>query len=201
MSYPTAFFNDAMHINTSSLQLTDDEFVRFCEDNPDLRVERTEDKIIVIMSPNYTKTGFYHGIIIGRLVAWNSDAGQGLIFDSSAGFFLADGSVRMPDASWVSNHAWNAIPSADREKYIHLCPDFVVEVKSKTDRLPDLQQKMEAWIKNGCRLAWLIDPEAEKVLLYKKNSVVREISGFDNTLSGEDILNGFSFKLSDLRLD
>jgi Uma2 family endonuclease len=192
---------EMMTINTEAFRLTDAEFERFCQDNPELRVERNANKEIIIMSPNYTKSGFQHGALLSALFDWNSKEKSGYVFDSSAGFSLRDSSVRMLDVSWVSKEGWKSLDEEDKEKFIHYCPEFVVEIKSKSDRLKDLQLKMKSWIANGCKLAWLIDPEEEKVWIYRADVSIDDIENFEMPLSGETILEGFSFDLKTLRLE
>jgi Uma2 family endonuclease len=181
--------------------MTDEEFERFCLDNPDLRIERNANKEILIMSPNYTKSGFHHAILVAALVDWNLKAKRGYAFDSSAGFTLKDGSVRMPDVSWVSKEAWSFLKDDEKERFIRLCPEFVVEIKSKSDRIKELKNKMQSWIMNGAKLGWLIDPEEEKAWIYRTNGSIDEVTSFDNTLSGEAVLPGFFFTLTALRLE
>ncbi len=183
-------------INTSAFgQLTDEQFFDFCQQNRDLRMERTADGQIIIMTPTGGITGNRNSEISRQLANWNVQYKKGVTFDSSAGFTLPDTSVLSPDASWMSKERWEALSIEQQEKFPPLCPDFVIELRSKTDNLTELQKKMTAWIQNGCQLAWLIDPENEQVFIYKPGREEEKEAGFDNTLSGEDVLPGFSFDL------
>jgi len=183
-------------INTSAFgQLTDEQFFDFCQQNRDLRMERTADGQIIIMTPTGGITGNRNSEILFHLNLWNKKDQRGYVFDSSTGFTLPDTSVRSPDASWMSKERWEALSIAQQEKFPPLCPDFVIELRSKTDNLVALKNKMTVWIQNGCQLAWLIDPENEQVFIYKPGREEEKEAGFDNTLSGEDVLPGFSFDL------
>jgi Uma2 family endonuclease len=192
---------ELMTINTEAFRMTDEEFERFCLDNPELRIERTAEREIIIMSPNYTKSGFQHVAFLSALFDWNRNKKLGYVFDSSAGFSLQDGSVRMPDTSWVSKKGWASLTESDKEKFIHYCPEFIVEIKSKSDRLKDLQTKMKSWIENGTKLVWLIDPDEEKSWIYRADGSIEEFIDFEKPLSGESILPNFSFDLKALRLE
>jgi Uma2 family endonuclease len=187
---------DNIILNTSAFgQLTDEQFFDFCQQNRDLRIERTANGEIIIMTPTGGITGNRNNEISRQLANWNVQYKKGVTFDSSAGFTLPDTSVRSPDASWISKERWERLTREEQEKFPPLCPDFVIELRSKHDNLPELQNKMKDWMNNGCQLAWLIDPENQQVFIYKQEGLAKTISGFDNTLSGENILQGFSFDL------
>lgn len=177
-------------------QMTDEEFYRFCQDNRDLRIERNEHREIIIMSPTGSLSGYLNAEILRQLANWNIEHKLGKTFDSSTGFKLPDGSNRSPDAAWVSNEAWNQLSEAEKRKFAPLCPEFVVELKSDTDDIADLKKKMQMWLINGCQLAWLIDPDEEKAYVYRPDRAVELVEGFDQTLSGEDVLPKFSLHLS-----
>ena len=179
--------------------MTDDEFFRFCQDNPDLRLERNRHGEIIIMSPSGTRSGNRSGRIFGALYVWNENHLLGEVFDSSTGFRLPDGSVLSPDAAWVPRADWEALSREEQEKFAPICPAFLVELKSPSDSLRALQEKMEAWIDNGARLAWLIDPGEERVYIYRADGSREEIDGFDGAASGEDVLPGFTLELDALR--
>ncbi len=180
-------------------RLTDDEFFHFCRQNPDLRIERNSHGEIVIISPTGSLSGKRSGIIFGQLYVWNEQHRAGHVFDSSTGFTLPDGSVLSPDAAWVPREAWEALSREEQAKFAPVCPAFVVELKSSSDVLRALQDKMQVWMANGCRLAWLIDPEAEAVFVYRADGTRDEIHGFDRSANGEDVLPGFDLELAALR--
>ncbi len=126
--------------------MTDAEFLRFCQDNRDLNIERNAQREIIIMSPTHTSTGFVNLRIATQIDVWTQQSQLGIAFDSSAGFTLPDGSMRSPDVSWVALQRWQQLTEAQKEGFAAVCPDFVLELKSKTDRLSDLQEKMESYV-------------------------------------------------------
>lgn len=181
------------------IHLSDDEFFSFCQHNADLNIERKANQEIVIMSPTGSLTGFYNTKIIVQLELWNEQHQLGLVFDSSAGFTLPDGSVKSPDTSWLSIDKWKNLTSTQKEKFAPVCPEFIVELKSKTDSLSELKTKMRGWLANGTLLGWLIDPEKEITHIFQPNSEEVTVAGFDQTLSGDPILPGFTLQLAKLR--
>jgi Uma2 family endonuclease len=180
-------------------QMTDEQFVDFCLENSNLKFERDSQGRIIIMSPTSYLTGRMNNEILYQLTAWNKNSKLGEVVDSDTGFFLANGAMRNPDAAWTSHDKLKGVAPDELTRFPHLCPDFIVELKSKSDSLPELQQKMVEWIENGCRLAWLIDPEKQKVFIYSIASPVKEHLGFDAPINGGDVLPGFSLILSELR--
>lgn len=179
--------------------MTDEEFFRFCQDNPDLRIERSSNGEIIIMSPTGSRSGRLSGEIFGQLYLWNRRHQDGKVFDSSTGFTLRDGSVLSPDASWISQEKWEALSREEQEGFAPVCPEFVIELKSPSDRLRALKDKMERWMANGCQLAWLVFPEVETVFIYRADGSRDEVHGFDRSVSGEDVLPGFELELAPLR--
>ncbi len=179
-------------------QMTDDEFYQFCVDNTELNIERNQQQEIIIMSPTGTISGFNSSECFGQLYLWNKQSKLGKTFDSSTGFLLPDTSVRSPDAAWVSNAQWNQLTDEQKKKFAPLCPEFIIEVKSDTDKLGELQKKMQMWLSNGCRLAFLIDPEAKQSFVYQQQAEVKRMQGFDKLLSGGAVLPGFQLDLSEL---
>ncbi len=180
--------------------MTDDELFAFCIANKELRIERDELGQLIIMSPAGGITGnlnFKLTSIFGQWVEENTELGYG--FDSATGFRLADKSMRSPDVSWVKKERWDALELEDQEKFAPICPDFIIELRSKSDSLSQLKSKMEKWIQNGCQLAWLIDPIQQKTYIYKLNSPTQEISGFDKKLNDETFLPGFELDLVRLK--
>lgn len=179
--------------------MSDDEFFDFCAQNKNIRIERDEDKQILIMALAGNDSSAKNSELVYELVRWNKKHKKGIVFDSSAGFYLPDTSMRNPDAAWVSNEKWNQIEKEERKKFAYLVPDFIVELMSPSDRLKPARAKMEKWIKNGVLLAWLIDPENEVVYIYKTSGTIEQVNGFDKKLSGEDVLPGFELDLSILK--
>jgi len=181
------------------LQLDDDEFYLFCQINPRLKLEKTKDGEILIMALTGGKTGIKNSEIIAELIIWNRQARAGNVFDSSTGFRLPNGAIRSPDAAWIAKERWEALSEAQQEKFPPLCPDFVVELKSESDPLKAAQEKMGEWLENGCRLGWLLDPQGQKVYVYRPGAAVAEREGFTQRLSGEDVLPGFVLDLALLK--
>jgi Uma2 family endonuclease len=175
-------------------RITDEEFERICAQNPDLRIEMTSEGKMIIMLPVVMDGGNRNFKLTGRFAAWVEADGSGVGFDSSTGFTLPNGAKRSPDASWMRRERWEALTPEQRNEFGHLCPDFVIELRSKSDRLKTLQEKMEEYIENGAQLGWLIDPLQHKVYLYRPDAPV-EILDHPLTLSGELLLPGFVLNL------
>ncbi|MCU0443650.1 MAG: Uma2 family endonuclease [Microscillaceae bacterium] len=181
--------------------LTDEQFFQLCLENRDLRIEQNSEGQIFIMAPTGGETGNRNSTLVSQLWLWNHHSKLGLVFDSSTGFKLPNGSTRSPDASWVEKSRWQALTSAERKVFPPICPDFVVEIKSPTDDLITLQAKMLEWLANGCRLAWLINPETEITYIYRPNQALETLDTWDTQLSGEAVLPDFIFDLKQLRLE
>lgn len=183
----------------SDIQFSDDEFFRFCQENRDLRFERAHNGSIIIKTPYGGKTGSRNAKISYMLAMWNRRTNYGFAFGSSIGFILPDNAVFCPSASIITHQQKNQLSDKEWESLSYLCPKFIIELKSKNDHIPTLQTKMQNWLANGIRLGWLIDPDKENVYIYRPQQTVETIEGFDNTLSGEEVLKGFELDLSILR--
>ncbi len=179
--------------------MSDEEFFNFCQQNPDLKLERDHTKQIYIMAPTGFYTGKFNTNIITELSLWNRKSKTGEVFDSSTGFLLPDEALFSPDAAWVSNEKINLLTEEEKNKFAPLCPDFIVELKSPSDNLKQLKNKMLKWIENGASLAWLINPENKQVFIYRADNSIELIQGFTNKLSGEIILPGFELDLQILQ--
>ncbi|MBC7447473.1 MAG: Uma2 family endonuclease [Hymenobacteraceae bacterium] len=179
--------------------LTEDEFFALCQQNPTLRIERLPDQTIVIMAPCWTEAGFQSGEAFLQLAVWNKRTRRGKTYDSSAGFTLLDRSVRSPDAAWLSHERIATLTVEQRQKFWQVCPEFLIEVQSPSDSLPALREKMIAWVANGTRLAFLLSPPTETAWVYRADGSVDQLKSFDQTLSGEDVLPGFTLELAELR--
>jgi Uma2 family endonuclease len=179
-------------------RMTDEEFFRFCIENDTLRIERDNNLNIYIMPPVGTFGSYQSGEAFAQLAHWNKLKKGGKVFDSSAGFTLPDHSVLSPDASWVSNEKWERVPQSQRIKFAELCPDFVIEVRSKSDSLEELKLKMVRWISNGVQLAWLIDPIKLTCYIFSPVHSPKVIKGFDKPLKAGKPVEGFTLSLSEL---
>lgn len=177
---------------------SDDDFFRFCQENDLMRVERTANHEILLMPPAGFESSAASGDVLYQVASWSRRQG-GRTLDSSAGYSLPDGSVLSPDVSWISEAIWAALTPEQRRKFPPICPEFVVEVKSPSDRIKTLQAKMEQWLTNGAKLGFLLNIEAETVYIYRPGQPVETVQGFDNELSGEPLLPGFRLDLRELR--
>jgi Uma2 family endonuclease len=176
-------------------------FWRLCLANRDLRLERTANGGVIIMSPAGSEIGRRNAILTVRLGNWAMADGTGEAFDSSAGFTLPNGAIRSPDASWLTSNRWKSLTTSQREEcFVPLCPDFVAELRSRSDRLPTLRKKMQEYLEQGARLGWLIDPEAGEVEIYRPGRPV-EVVRRPETLSGEDVLPMFVLDLQGILFD
>ncbi|MBL0745182.1 Uma2 family endonuclease [Chryseolinea lacunae] len=182
-----------------SKKMTDAEFEKFCGENRDLRVERNSNLDVIIMSPVNSLSGNFGAEILWQLQSWNVAHGRkGLVFDSSAGFMLPDKSILSPDASWLTLAKWTPLSAEQKNRFAPVCPDFVIELRSKSDDLNELMEKMKAWINNGAKQAWLIDPYTETSYLFH-DGIADIVTGFDKKLKAHAPLDGFELDLSMLR--
>ena len=177
-----------------SLKFTDEEFEQIVEFNKELRLELTASGELIIMSPTGGETGNRNFDLIGQIWFWSRKNNLGKAFDSSTGFKLPNGATRSPDASWIKIERWDALSAEQRKKYLPLCPDFAVELVSESDDVEDTRKKMREYIENGLRLGWLINPKDKQVEIYRIGKEV-EILDSPKSLSGEDVLVGFSLDL------
>ena len=175
-------------------KLTDEQFYQLCQANRDLRLEMTAQGELIIMPPTGGETGKRNSDINLDLALWNRQNKLGIVFDSSTGFILPNGAKRSPDAAWIPTEQWNVLTSEQKQKFLPLCPDFVIELRSPTDKLKILQDKMQEYLENGTRLGWLINPQDKQVEIYRQNQAV-EVLNFPGNLSGESVLPGFILNL------
>jgi Uma2 family endonuclease len=174
--------------------LSVEQFWRISEENPNLRLEREANGDLIVMTPTSRSTGFRNAVITRALCDWAEEDGRGYSFDSDTGFLLADGSILSPDASWASRERWT--PTSEDEYTTVLCPEFVIELRSKSDRLRALQKKMKTWIDNGVELGWLIDPERKTVEVYRRGSDRVDTLEGVTAVYGESPVGGFILELA-----
>jgi Uma2 family endonuclease len=174
--------------------MSDTEFTRLCEEHPDLHFEMTAEGELIVMAPTHSNTGAYNFEVARQLGNWAIDDGRGIGCDSSTGFVLPNGARRSPDASWTLTARIAALGST-RKAFWHLCPDFVIEVKSDTDRLSRLQGKMQEYLSQGAQLGWLIDPENRWVEIYRPDGKSERQTAI-NGLAGEGPVAGFVLDLN-----
>jgi Uma2 family endonuclease len=184
----------ALRVDPGPHPMTDEEFFEFCQLNAEWRIERTAEGELIIMPPAGSESGKQNlslGVAFG---IWAETDGTGVGFDSSAGFTLPNGAVRSPDLAWVRHSRWEALTAEERRRFAPICPEFVVELRSPSDSLTDLKEKMAEYLANGAQLGWLIDPEERKVYLYRPGA---EVVCLENPtqVAGDSLLPGFVLDL------
>jgi Uma2 family endonuclease len=173
------------------IRLTQEDFYQLCQANPDVPLELSRNGELIIMSPVGGESGNQEATLIGRVVIWNLETQLGFVFSSSTVFNLPGGSSRSPDVAWVRREKWEALTIAERQKFPPICPDFVIELRSPSDRLQPLQDKMREYLDCGLSLGWLINPQDKTVEVYRPQQAV-EVLTLPRALSGEDVLPGFN---------
>jgi Uma2 family endonuclease len=176
----------------SAVPMTDDELLRFSQQNRTYQIERNARGELEIMSPSGGKASRWESRVIRELDIWAEENG-GACFGCSGGFHLPDGSVLSPDAAWVSQFRWDALSGSQQTKYPPLCPDFVIEILWASDRRATLRSKMLLWMENGAQLAWMIDPYAATVSIYRPGAEVEVLERPDSVEAGEPVAG---FRLS-----
>lgn len=179
------------------IRLSTEQFYQLCQANPDLKLERTATGELMIMPPTGGETGKQNSAINAQLWFWNEQTQLGEVFDSSTGFTLPNGADLSPDVAWIKKSRWQALTPTQREKFIPLCPDFIIEILSPSDQLKKAQQKMLEYQNNGCRLGWLINRKLQEVEIYRLGKEV-EVLKAPAVLFGEDILPEFQLNLQRL---
>jgi Uma2 family endonuclease len=174
--------------------LTDRLLLLLSGANSDLRLERTAQGELIIMSPAGSRSGGRNFELAGQLYTWVKASGRGIAFDSSAGFRLPNGAIRSADLAWVERDRWEALSPDEQDRFAPICPDFVVELRSPSDPIAEVRAKMREYRAHGTRLGWLIDPQRKTVEIYRPRRRV-EVLNTPATLSGEDVLPGFVLDL------
>ncbi len=185
-----------LHVPTA-LEMTQDQFFEFCQANRDLRIERTAEGDLLIMPPAGAETSHRNAGLTAVFYVWARKDGSGLVFDSSGGFKLPNGATRAPDVAWVARSRWDALAAEERKGFAPLCPDFILELRSPSDDLSTLQDKMEEYVANGAQLGWLIDPTSRRVHAYHDDGRV-EILEDPAAVSADPTLQGFVLDLADV---
>jgi Uma2 family endonuclease len=176
------------------IEVNDQQFFALCQLNRDLRLERTRQGDLVIMPPTGGETGRRNFALTGLFGRWVHADGTGVGFDSSTGFTLLNGATRSPDLAWVKRSRWEALTPPQREQFPPLCPDFVMELRSPSDALEYVQNKMREYLDNGAQLGWLIDPVDKKVYIYRPQTPVECLDN-PQTIAGDPVLPGFVLEL------
>jgi Uma2 family endonuclease len=180
-----------------ALNLTEDQFFELCQINHELRIERSAEGELLIMPPAGGETGDRESEINMQLRLWAKREGTGRAFGSATGFILPNSAVRGPDAAWVSWSRLGQIPQTQWARFLPLCPDFVIEVRSPSDRLRDVQAKMQEYAANGVRLGWLIDPEPRHIYIYRPGAPVERLDS-PESISGDPVLPSFVLDLREV---
>lgn len=179
------------------VKLNDRQFAEFCSLNDDLRIERTCRGELEIMPLTHSETGDQNAEITMQLRLWSKADGTGRSFDSSTGFRLPNGALRAPDGSWVRRSRLAALSAEEKMGFFPLCPDFVIELRSHSDRLGVVQAKMQEYMENGAQLGWLIDPLDKQAYIYRPGEPVQLLDQ-PSRLSGDPLLPGFVLDLTDI---
>lgn len=176
-------------------QMSDEELFDFCLQNKDLAIERDKNGELLFLPSNPTFCSIKKASLLGELDLWNRDKRKGIVFDSFAGFFLPDTSMRSPDAAWIGKEKLDSLSEEKRQGFVYIAPDFVVEFISPWDNRNELNGKMEKWRSNGVKLGWLIDAKNETVFIYRADGTISKVEAFVQSLSGENVLPDFEFDL------
>ena len=174
--------------------MTDDEFAAFCDEHPDLFFEMSAEGDLIVMPPTHSLTGVRNVEISRQLGNFALDDGRGSATDSSSGFVLPNGARRSPDAAWTLNSAIDQLNPKSQEGFWHLCPDFVIELRSQSDRLKVVRAKLREYIQNGAKLGWLLDPESRAVEIYRPDREPERIEDAES-VRGEGPVEGFVLDL------
>ena len=179
------------------IELTEEQFLAFCEMNHEARIERTAEGELEIMPPAGMYTGSKELDIGAQLRSWARRDGSGIAFGPSSGFTLPNGAVRGPDAAWITKTRLTELTTEDKRGFGHICPDFVIELRSQSDSLRVIQAKMDEYMENGARLGWLIDPQNRRIYVYRPNSEI-EILESPESVSADPELKGFTLNLEEV---
>ena len=178
-----------------AIDMSREQFFQFCQLNRDLRIERNAEGSITVMTPAGGETGARGLFLSAALYRWAEEDGTGVAFESSTGFDLPNGAMRAPDAAWVLRSRLARLSSGEKQRFLPLCPDFVIELLSPSDSRAAARRKMEEYRANGARLGWLIDPARREVAIYGADGSLEECSEPD-AVTGETVLPGFSLDLA-----
>jgi Uma2 family endonuclease len=177
--------------------LTGEDFDQLVRDNPELRMELTATGELILMPPTGSKTGLLNSELSRQFANWSQVNRSGVVFDSSTLFVLPNGARRSPDVSWVKRERWDALTEEEQEGFAPLCPDFVIELRSRSDNLPPLEAKMLEYVANGAQMAWLIDPLRKRVYIYRPKGKAEILEDLE-TVSGDPELPGFKLDVCEL---
>jgi len=183
-----------LKVDLKDVHFTDEQFYQLCINNPELIVERDSKGTLIVMAPVGGDSGNREADYITDLSIWNRQSGLGKVFSSSALFKLPGGGDRSPDAAWVKLSRWQALTPEQRQKFPPIAPDFVIELRSRTDSLKPLQEKMQEYMASGVQLGWMFNPQDQQVEIYRQGQE-KEVRSLPTQLSGEAILPGFELQV------
>ena len=184
-------------LNFGAIEMTNDQFLKFCSDNANVRFELTAKRELVVMPPVGLRSGREEADLLGQLFIWAHQDGTGMIFSSSTGYTLPNGAIRAPDVSWTLRERLNALEEDDWRSFAHICPDFVLELRSPSETFVSQQAKVEEYIQNGARLGWLVDPIQKRVHVYRPGARA-EVLDSPSTVSGDPVMPGFEINLQEI---
>ncbi|MBP0011410.1 MULTISPECIES: Uma2 family endonuclease [unclassified Roseofilum] len=182
-------------LNLKTVHLSDEQFYQLCQTNEQYQLEQTAQGELLIMSPVGSINGNRESDLNGHVWLWNRQTQLGKVFSSSTVFILPNGGKRSPDVAWIANDLWETLTLEEQEQFAPICPDFVIELRSRTDSLTQLQEKMQEYLDAGLKLGWLIDPQNQQVQIYRPNQPIETV-GLPSILSGETILPEFTLELA-----
>jgi len=180
-----------------AIDITEDQFFALCQLNCDLRLERNAEGDIIVMPPTGGETGIRNSEINRQLANWTKQDARGAVFDYSTGFKLPNGADRSPDAAWIQKSRLVVLTQEEKEKFLPLCPDFVIELLSPSDDWEEIQAKLDEYIENGARLGWLLDPKSRRIYVYRSGKRVIVMENAEE-ISGEPELPGFVLNLREI---
>lgn len=183
-----------LKVDLKDVHLTDEQFYQLCINNPKLNIERNSKGILIVMAPVGGDSGNREADYITDLNIWNRQSGLGKVFSSSTLFKLPGGGDRSPDAAWVKLSRWQALTLEQRQKFPPIAPDFVIELRSRTDNLQTLQEKMQEYRDSGVRLGWMFNPQDQQIEIYRQGQE-KEVRSLPTQLSGEETLPGFKLQV------
>ncbi len=179
-----------IQLDFNPAKLTDEQFYSLCHNNPDLNIERNAQDVVILLPPASCNSGIWEMELGGELGIWNRQSGLGKVFSSSTLFQLPGSGDRLPDAAWVELSRWQALTADQRQKFPPIAPDFVIELRSRTDNLDTLREKMLEYMDSGVRLGWMFNPQDQEVEIYRQGQS-KEVVSLPAKLSGEEVLPGF----------
>jgi Uma2 family endonuclease len=183
-----------LKVDLKHVDLTDEQFYQLCINNPELTIERTAKGVLIVMSPVGGESGSQEMNLGGELYLWNKQTNLGKVFSSSTLFKLPDGGDRSPDAAWVELSRWQNLTPEQRRKFPPIAPDFVIELRSRTDDLELLREKMQEYMDSGVKLGWMFNPQDQQVEIYRQGQE-KEVRSLPTELSGETVLPGFALQV------